>query len=352
MTNPTTPDDLAVVVPTAPFPDFEGERVTEAVLKFAGEVVLRHPVGHHGKLVIITEVEVGDVGHPGTDGGVKRVEKGKTATGYGLPGRIGKRILSAARHADRVADDAGQGRTAIEGLLAAEIRADGLDLTTDGAGVVLTPDELAAAGLDDKGLDPLVVIAVPWAKLDGRKRGVGQKLLYPDELPTLTAPPSPGDQLSDVEGELVVVEILDASSGETVGEWTWDDEKARMLEAEKAAEAAEAAESGGLTDGQMVNRAPWDGYDGAVVGAVVGRLLDIVDTWDELKHVAVYEEAHKNRAGVLKAVEQRRAELAQAEAQQQAMAADPPDELVDDDLVDLDLPPLDDDLAGSTGEEG
>lgn len=341
MTNPTTPDDLAVVIPTAPFDEFEGEKVTDAVLKLSGTMVLRRPIGRHGKVVVLLEVEVDGVDHPGTDAGVKRVESTKKATAYELPGGLGKRLLSAARHADRIADDRTQGRTAIEDMLAEEVRADGLELTTDGAGVVLTPDEMAAAGLDDKGLDPLVVIVVPWAKLDGRKTGAGQKLLYPDEMPTLTAPPSPGDTVAVDGADVVVVEILDATTGEPAGEWTWDDEKARMLEAEQAAESAEA---GGLTDGQMVNRAPWDGYDGAVVGAVVGRLERL--SFDEVRHVITYEEAHKARAGVVKAAREHLSSMSTTTIDIDVT------EPADDDLVDLDLPPLDDDLAGSTDEEG
>lgn len=318
--NKNQADELAVVVVPAPFPDFEDEKVTEATLSASVTIDLRHPVGRHGKMIAVVELDVTDVAHKGGEGeGLKRQEKAKAATGYALPGRLGVRVLAAARHADRIASDGKKGRAAIDGLLAEEVEGDGLKVTTDGAGVVLTDADLADLGLDDDEREPVILGLVErstWESTHG-EAPVTARPIWPEEIGgELSARPDPGDYLTNpaTGDECVVVELTDVVNGDTVGAWSWADEDARMLQAEKEAEALEDGEErtevdgdelvepeiapdDGLTDGQRTNRQPWADYDDTKRDDLVKRLRTVERP--ALEHVVAYEEAHKNRATVL-----------------------------------------------------
>jgi hypothetical protein len=338
----TTPDDVAVKVTAEAFPDFDDEPVTEGRLKFSGEMAVRRPIPHGGKLILVAEVEVADVGHKPGDGGLRRDHATLKAHGYELSGRLGRRILTAAKVAERMAADGSDGRTALEGFLEAEGEAEGLEVTADGSGVVLTPGELSELGLADDATDPVVVI------LFG-----GQRLMWPDEFPVGMPRPSAGEMVpakGDGEAdEAQVAELLDPVTGESLAVWTDADEHDRLLAleeeavaAENAAEEAAVAEQPPLTEGQMANRVPWDGYDGMPAKAVVSQLTTEVFDAEVARHVGIYEGAHKDRDGVTRAAVARERYLRDREERRAAGETVPADE------AELaagagDLPPLPDD---------
>lgn len=347
-----TPDELAVRVTAEPFPDFDDEPVTEGRLKFAGEMAVRRPIHHGGKLILVTEVEVADIGHKPGDGGMRRDHGTLKAHGYELPGRLGRRVLTAAKVAERMAADGADGRTALEGFLEAEGEAEGLEVTADGSGVVLTPDELSDLGLADEESDPVVVHLLAVEKVG--TSSAPAKRMWPDDFPVGMPRPVIGDRVPEGDAELVVAELVDPVTGETLAVWTEADEHDRLLALEEEAVAAEnaveeaAVEAEGpaaLTDGQMANRAPWDGYDGMPAKDVVSRLTTEVFDSAVARHVGVYEGAHKDRQGVLRTAVARERYLREWEERRAAgetVAADEA-ELAAMGAVDEDLPPLPDD---------
>lgn len=321
-------DELAVVIVPEPFPDFEGEKVIEATLSGSVGIELRHPVGRTEKVIIVAELEVAAVDHVGTEGGLHRKGSTKKATAYLLPGRLGVRVLAAARHADRIASDGKKGRTAIDGLLTEEVEADGLKVTTNGDGVVLTPDELAALDLDTDEREPVIIGLIERAKWEAEHGDtpVTARPIWPEEIGSeLSARPDPGDYLTNpaTGDECIVVELTDVVNGDTVGAWTWADEDARMLAGEQSAEfdeqlaeveAAQAAEDAAkMTDGQRQNRQPWPGYDDEKRDDLVKHLRNVERP--ALEHAIAYEEAHKNRATVLNVARRLLAELDQLDDQ-------------------------------------
>lgn len=318
-------EELAATVTSEPFPPFEGQPVVEAVLKFAGELVVRRPLPLGARVVVIHELVVHDSGHKATDGGVKATYGALKATAYELEGRLGVRALAAARKADRLATETGSGRTPIEGFVDAEGDADGLELTTDGAGVVMTPEELAELGLADGSDDPRVVI------LFG-----GQRTMWPDDFPKGTPRPDAGDMVAvpgSTDEDAQVVEVLDPLTGETVAAWTDEDEDARLLDLEQAAEVEEAQ-----AEARLVNRPPWPGYDDQSAREIISQLTTEVDDAQVAWHCSVYESAHKDRSGVKRTAAARVGTL---KRQTEGVVEDEHGE---------DLPPLPDDDP-SMGEE-
>lgn len=319
-TPPTPDDDDPVGVQTAihlPLPEFEGRLPVGVLTKVngAGQRIVR-PLHLEEKVIVIVEAKVSNVGHAITNDGVKRVHTLAVDDLYELEGKEGQRLLRHLREAYRTADDARHGRTAlpIDGIDGPDI-----EVTTDGNGTVLTPGEIAAAqGIDlaDDSRDPVVVV------LDD-----GTRTLWPDEFERGEDRPHAGD----LRDGMVVKEILDADTGETLEQLT-DDELAAVLvdlEAEagrkEAAEDREAAQE--LERGRrhpfagegdtceacalpLVEdlHAPWEGYENDDRPTVLERIGTITER-AHLVGLIRWEEGNGGRKTVLQAAGRRAAAL-------------------------------------------
>lgn len=326
-TTTTTDGDELVVEPPGPLPEFEG-RIPIAVqtdIQGASERITR-AMHLDERLVIVVEVRVTDVRHPMTKDGVKRKHVLKVEDAYELPGRRGQRLLTMLKKAWRLGNDA-EGPV-LAGFDVAEGAADGIPVTTDGSGVVVTPGDAADYGLDDESNDPVVVV------LYG-----GRRTLWPDDYPVGMARPVLGAMVAepDSDDDAQVVELLDHVTGESLGTWSDADEEARLLAEEQRLAAIEDVEAGQvLTDGQRVNRQPWPGFDDMSAKDVISKLTTEVVEVEVAANVYLYEEAHKARAGVLRTARARR-DVLWLRAEEQRLARD------DAAMAAADLPPLPDD---------
>lgn len=336
-----TEEPEVVIESALPFglPDFEGLKPVGVVTKVNGTGQRIGRAMHlEERGVVVVEYEVSNVGHSATDDGIKRVHTLKVRDLYELEGKAGKKLLRGLRAAYRLADDARHGRRRL-GLVGDDPAVAGVEVTTDGSGVLVTPGErgdLAGLGIPD--VETFVIV------LEG-----GRRLLWPDEFEDGSEAfgdrPVAGDH---VKGE-IVREVLDGDTGEPLEKWTDEDEDARLAELERAAAEAEAAgdrealaelerargRCGTIFDGGKICareldhpgehvaavggpgdqadedelEAPWEGYDEATVADVEAWLAEDAETTEAVFAVAAYEERHGARKGVLAACGRRAAEL-------------------------------------------
>lgn len=332
MNDTTTTGDELVVEPPGPLPEFEG-RIPIAVqtaLQGASERITR-AIHLEESGVLVVEFECVDVRHPMTKDGVKRNQVLKIKDAYELPGRRGQRLLTMLKKAWRLGNDSDG--PVLAGFDVAEGAADGIPVTTDGSGVVVTPGDAAEYGLDDESNDPVVVV------LYG-----GRRTLWPDDYPVGMARPALGEMVAepDTDEDAQVVELLDHVTGESLGVWSEADEEARLLAEEQRLAAIEDVEAGQvLTDGQRVNRQPWPGFDDMAAKDVISKLTTEVVEIDVAANVYLYEEAHKARAGVMRTARARR-DVLWLRAEEERLARDDASMAGAFSLTG-DLPPLPDD---------
>jgi hypothetical protein len=299
-----------VVPPPVELPEFEGVLPVgvDTVLTGTSQRISR-PIHHGQRGVLVVEYEVADVRHPKTKDGLKRKQMLKAVDAYELPEPIGGRLLVRLKKAHRLATDKSP---VIAGFEEADV--DGGELTTDGNGVVLTGGDLEALGLADASNDPVVVVFDTDAP----------DALWPHEFDEkeLERRPVPGEEFPSPawaggdEPMPSVVRLLDPDTGETVAGWSDEDWEANLEQREldqaaaedrDAADELEAARAKRAepTEGQMVNRAPFDEYDKADVALIKLWLAEDCPSATEAEHVAVFEEAHKGRKSVIKAARER-----------------------------------------------
>ena len=234
-TTDDTVDDVDEVATPAELPEFEGLQPVGVVTKITGggsRITRPMHLGERGVLVV--EYEVTDVGHSRTDDGVKRKHTLKAVDLLEVPDRPGKRLLNNLKESYRMATETGGLPFADQGDAAL---AAGDDIAVDPSGVAMTPADLDELGLADSSRDPVVVVTLD-----------GARAMWPDDWGNNPPPsrPAPGDTLwmpggSPGADEELVVEALDPVSGDVLGSWTEEDQAARLLEEEQAAEAREAA---------------------------------------------------------------------------------------------------------------
>lgn len=181
-----------------------------------------HPLG--STVYVLIEAKVKGAGHEETDDGVLYVEKLKTVDLFELEDKPGKRLLSALRQQYRT--DGGEPVLS----LGDETAGEGIEGALDASGVAITPAELAdlrddpAGALTDERLDNVVLVFAD-----------GSRGLWPDDWAgtgqsraviggTMRRPGS--QKPGDVDQ---VVELLDATTGETIDLWTPEREAERLL---------------------------------------------------------------------------------------------------------------------------
>lgn len=278
--DPRDPTDVDVAhqpsLPSLELPEYHGRQPVgmKTSVNGAGNRISRpHSIGD--RVVAVIELKVKTAGHEETDDGLVYAEKHKVVDFFEVEGDPGARLLSAVRNAYRSADDAKSGREPLPDLGTAGV--------TDASGVALTPSELAEiAGLDpvramlDNDATPVVVLYSD-----------GARELWPDDFDGDAPRPTAGEKF-DAPGDgpaayVYVEKLLHAETGETVAEWTPEQEDARLLELEDQLAAEEArAESStpddvdGTTIPQEVDEeAPLDDWE--IAGEEVDDLEDIAD---------------------------------------------------------------------------
>lgn len=332
-------EEVAVqpALPSFELPEFEGLKPVGVVTGVTGTGQRIARAMHlEERVVIVVEAEVSNVGHKITDDGVKRVHTLRVRDLYELEGKAGKKLLRGLKVAYRLADDQRHGRRQL--MAVDDPNVAGVEVTTDGSGVLVTPSErgeLAGLGIPD--VESFVIV------FEGGRRAV-----WPDEFEDGSEVFGDRPHAGDHVGDELVRQVLDYDTGETLEEWTDEDEDARLLELE--AQAAEAERQGDREALAELERArgrcgaifgngricareaghpddhvaaaggpgdpadasePWEGYENATVADIEERLASI-ETVDEVFTVAAYEEEHGGRKGVLKACGRRAAELEQA----------------------------------------
>lgn len=220
--------------PRAHLPEFEGVIPIGVVTKLngAGERIQRS-MHLEERVVLVVEAKVGNVGHGVTKDGVKRIHTLQVADVYELAGREGVRLLNTVKERWRTANP-GADELPLE---QAQSVGDVVDGIANESGVVMTPEDLKELGLTDASKDPVVAV------FEG-----GTRVLWPDDFgrdpgqrPTAgERRPVPGSRGKKAKEEVLVRELVDALSGETIAEWTDEQEDARLaeLEAELAREEA------------------------------------------------------------------------------------------------------------------
>lgn len=229
------PNQGALVLP--PTRDGRTPSGMKTAIAGAGNRITRtHELGE--RVFLFIEGKVKKSGHEETDDGVLYVEGVKTVDLFELDEAPGKRLLSALRQAYRA--EAGEDPL----TLGDETLAEGIEVAVDAAGVAITPAELAAlrddpsSALDDERFDHVVLV------FDDKSRG-----LWPDDWAGTGQSRAPiGGTMrrpgSTTKGDVAqVVELLDATTGETLDKWTPEREAERLLLLEQSLEADEDREA-------------------------------------------------------------------------------------------------------------
>jgi hypothetical protein len=287
MTNEKKTGDETVVAPSLPIPlpTFEGIQPVGVVCKLngAGSRIVR-AMHYEERVVLVVEAEVSNVGHGKTGDGMKRIHTLSVKDLFELEGKPGATLIRSLRQAYKLSEDQRAGRTAFEGIGDVD-PADGLELHVDESGAVLTTAELAERRGELLGL-PVIDVAV--LVFDD-----GTRALWPDDFAEATGPhPEAGESIrlpgaKEHDEPVVVRQVLDADTGETLEEWTDEQENERLRELEEAAARDEA-------------RADREAAEELERGR--GRTVGDVGA---LEWALEVEKSSKNRGGMIVAIERR-----------------------------------------------
>lgn len=217
---------------TYDLPEFEGIIPIGVVttLNGSGQRITR-PMHYGERGVLVVEYEVEGVGHNKTNDGMKRHHKLKVLDLYELPGKPGSTLLRSLRQAHRTADDLNRGTVAIAGFdVTPEGNAAGIEVTVDEKGRVHT-----AVGAGLAHIDVAVLV------FEDEVRA-----LWPDDFDDATGPhPEAGERIRKPGAKVkddpaLIRRVLDADTGETLEEWTDEQENERLLELEHELAVEEA----------------------------------------------------------------------------------------------------------------
>lgn len=193
-------------LPALELPEYHGRKPVGMKTSLTGtatRITRPHSIGD--RAVLVLEVKVKKAGHEDTDDGLTYAETLKVLDMFELSGDQGSRLISTVRSLHRTAEDAVKGRAPVPDL--------GDVGYTDGAGVVLTPAEVAELRGDpvrailSSDLQPAVVVYSD-----------GARELWPDDFPRDAPRPAIG-QIFDADGTTVAVErLLHHETGEDLAE--------------------------------------------------------------------------------------------------------------------------------------
>lgn len=244
-------------LPTLGLPEFEGiiPIAVQTTINGSGQRITR-PLHHGEKIILIIEAEVNNIAHPRTKDGIKRQQVLGVEDMYELAGERGRKVLSTLRTAYRLSEDKRTGNNAIAGWTEPpEHLDDGLEVTVDKSGTQLLPHEAAALRGDDP-IDELIDEKLTPAVLvfDDGLRALWPADYAADVVTATEQRPTAGGEFLKPRKPRerkprfgVVREILN-EAGETLEEWTDEDEDARLAELEDDAKAKEAADDPELLD--------------------------------------------------------------------------------------------------------
>lgn len=240
----TPPPDVPVETPlplSISLPEFEGILPVGVITKLTGTGQrITRPLHYEERGVLVVEYEVVNVQHPKTADGMKRVQVLDVKDFYELEGKPGAVLLRSLRQAYRLADDARKGRKGlpIADLEQPEDAGPGLAVTVAGDGTVLTSTELAE--IRGEVLEGLPHVDVAVLVFDDEARA-----LWPDDFGSATGPhPEAGERIlkpgaKAKDAPALVRKVLDADTGETLEEWTDEQENERLVELERELAAEE-----------------------------------------------------------------------------------------------------------------
>ena len=230
--DPTDIDiSLQPTLPSLELPDYHGRTPVAMKTSVAGagtRVTRSHSIGD--RIVFVGEARVRKAGHEETDDGLVYVETLKVVDLFEIGAEPGRRLLSAVRTSYRTNDDEREGRQALPDI----------DLVgaTDASGVVLTDAELREIRGDpvramlSPDMTPVVVVYSD-----------GLRELWPAEFGPEEPRPLVGETMDEGDEDLpriYVEKLLNPETGETVAEWTREQEEFRLLGIEQQLEAEEA----------------------------------------------------------------------------------------------------------------
>lgn len=288
-------------------PEFEGQVPIGVVTAITGSGQrITRPIHYMEKGVLLVEFEATNIGHKKTNDGMKRVHTLAVVDLYELDGEEGQKLLRQKRAQWRVADDASHGRQSLglDDTAQPVLSVDGVILTAlelaERQGVTVAEDTSFLVEFDtgDKGIWPEDWLASgqSLAAVGGRMRLVG----------------------SEVGDTAQVMRWLDIEDPTVVlAEWTEEDEAARLLELEHAAEVEEAKADREVAEGMARPPAgesrigpPWPGY-GSMSVTDLKRHVGTVDDVDLLHYAADFEKGHKGRVTLMSTIGIRLDELAE-----------------------------------------
>ncbi len=190
-------------LPTLELPEYHGRKPSgmRSALNGAGTRITRsHDIGD--RVVFVVEGRVKSAGHDETDkDGLVYVEKIKVVDLFELDRDPGARLLSTMRSAYRTADDARNGKAAVDGL--------GDVGYVDVSGVALLPSEVASL----RG-DPVRVLVTEHLTPAVIVYGDGTRELWPDDFPKDAPRPFPGEIVTRAGEARLVDELLHHETGE------------------------------------------------------------------------------------------------------------------------------------------
>lgn len=227
--------------PTLPgleLPEYHGRKPTgmkSSITGSSNRITSVHEIGE--TVIAVVELKTKGAGHAENEtDGLFYSETYKVKDLFEVRGAGGKRLLSVMRNQYRSAEEANGSKRPIDGMT--EPDHFGLEGVTDASGVALTPAELAEARRDpvraivDERLAPVVIVFSD-----------GSRQLWPDEFAQDTPRPAAGARYELEPGDwhyLHVAKVLSAETGETLEEWTDEQESGRLELLEEIAKEAEA----------------------------------------------------------------------------------------------------------------
>jgi hypothetical protein len=179
------------------FAGIDTASITTTVSGVASRIT--RPLHHREVITVVAQVEVTALSFPATKAGIARRQVGAILDAFELSGKAGRHLINELKqaHDPSPLPFGAKADAAIVDAVVAGV--------TDGSGVVVTPGDRAALGLEGAG-----TVAVIFAG--------GARCAWPDDFPKDTPRPAAGDVV-EVPGAGVeedVTEVLDMATGQPI----------------------------------------------------------------------------------------------------------------------------------------